>query len=99
MDAALPKSTEAQVLGTQALRSGMSVGAIFREAWHARSKAEFISKPGDCLKEIDESAYWLELLAEAEIVPAQRLASLHDEANQLTAIFTTISKSTKSNPS
>ena len=60
---ALPKGTVAQVLGKQALRSGTSVGANHREASRARSKAEFISKVGDCLKEADETAYWLELLA------------------------------------
>lgn len=91
----LPKTTEAQVLGKQVLRSGTSVGANYREAHRSRSKPEFISKLGDCLKELDETAYWLELLVESEIVPADHLASLQDECNQLTAIFTTIAKKTK----
>lgn len=95
MFTALPKSAEAQVLGKQVLRSGTSVGANYREAFRARSKPEFISKLGDCLKELDESAYWLELLVESGIVPAPRLASLQDECNQLTAIFTTIAKKSK----
>ena len=53
---ALPKDTLAQVLGKQVLRSGTSVGANYREANRARSKAEFVSKIGDCLKEADETA-------------------------------------------
>ena len=61
----LPKSTEAQVMGKQVLRSGTSVGANYREACRARSKAEFIAKLGDCLKELDESSYWFELLEES----------------------------------
>jgi len=65
---ALPKTTVAQVLGKQMLRSGTSVGANYREANRARSKVEFISKMGDCLKELDETAYWLELLVESGIV-------------------------------
>lgn len=97
MFTALPKATEAQVLGKQVLRSGTSVGANYREAHRSRSKAEFISKLGDCLKELDETAYWLELLVEAEIVPTPRLADLRDECNQLTAIFTTIAKRSKQN--
>lgn len=44
MYCALPKSTEAQVLGKQILRGGTSVGAHYREATRARSDAEFISK-------------------------------------------------------
>ena len=62
MFSALPKTTEAQVLGKQLLRCGTSIGANYREAFRARSKAEFIAKCGDSLREIEESAYWLELL-------------------------------------
>jgi hypothetical protein len=60
----LPKSTQAPVLGKQVLRSGTSLGANYREAKRSRSKVEFIAKIGDCLKELDETAYWLELLVE-----------------------------------
>lgn len=91
----LPKTDEARVLGKQVLRSGTSVGANEREAQRARSKAEFIAKIGDCLKELDESSYWLEVLVRSENVPAPKLAALRDEANQLLAIFTTISKNAK----
>ena len=91
--AALPRNdVVAQVLGKQMLRSGTSVGANYREAHRARSKAEFISKIGDCLKEADETLYWLELLREESFVSARRLQPLVDEANELVAIFTTISK-------
>ncbi len=96
MYAALPKSdTVAQVLGKQVLRSGTSVGANYREASRGRSKAEFISKIGDSLKEIEETAYWLELLVESDIVPPAKMAELLDETNQLTAILTTIEKNAK----
>ena len=53
----LAKDTLAQVLGKQLLRSGTSVGANYRECCRGRSKAEFIAKLGDCLRELDESAY------------------------------------------
>jgi four helix bundle protein len=52
---ALPKRTEVDVLGKQLLRSGTSVGANFREAYRARSNAEFVCKVGDCLKELEEA--------------------------------------------
>jgi four helix bundle protein len=97
MYAALPKSTVAQVLGKQILRSATSVGANYREANRARSKPEFIAKLGDCLKELDETAYWLELLTESSTVPDTKLAALRDECDQLLAIFTAISKKTKAN--
>lgn len=84
--------TVAQVLGKQVLRSGTSVGANYREANRARSKAEFISKIGDCLKEADETLYWLELLLEEGVVSPKRLQPLVSEANELVAVFITIIK-------
>ncbi len=95
----LPKTEEARVLGKQILRSGTSVGANYREAQRARSKAEFIAKIGDCLKELDETSYWLELLVRSEIVTEAKLSLLRDENQQLLAIFTTISIKAKSSPS
>jgi four helix bundle protein len=90
---ALPKSdVVAQVLGKQLLRSGTSVGANYRKARRGRSKAEFIAKIGDCLKEADETLYWLELLAEEKILPAKKLEPLLKETDELVAILTTISK-------
>jgi four helix bundle protein len=82
-------------LGKQVLRSGTSIGANYREAQRARSKSEFISKIGDCLKEADETSYWLELLLEENFVPVKRLQPLLDETNELLAILTTISKRSK----
>lgn len=93
----LPKTTVAQVLGKQVLRSGTSVGANYCEANRARSKAEFISKMGGCLKELDETMYWLELLVEADIVSHDNMAALMDETRQITAIFVSIINSAKQN--
>jgi four helix bundle protein len=89
---ALSRDTAAQVLGKQLLRAGTSVGANYREANRGRSKAEFIAKIGDCLKETDESSYWLELLLEEGFLPPAKLQPVLDEANELVAIFVTISK-------
>ncbi len=92
----LPKSsTVAQVLGKQVLRSGTSVGANYREASRGRSKAEFISKVGDCLKEIEETEYWLGLLVEGGCVTQARMAGLLEETRQLIAIFTSVDKTAK----
>ena len=96
---ALPKTNVvAQILGKQMLRSGTSVGANYREAYRARSKAEFISKIGDCLKEADETLYWLELILDESFVPSNRLQPLLGEADELVTIFTTISKHSRGIP-
>jgi four helix bundle protein len=93
--AAIPKTADAQVLGKQLLRSGTSVGANYREAFRGRSKAEFISKCGDSLRELEETGYWLELLVDANIVPAEKLSALRQECDELIAIFVTILKRSK----
>ena len=92
---ALPTRGVGQVLGTQILKAGTSVGAHYREAQRAKSDADFISKIEGALQELDESAYWLELLSEGKVLPAKRLGSLQQEANELVAIFVTIVKQVK----
>src|SRR5580704_8649893 len=75
----LPRNNAvAQTLGRQVLRSGTSVGANYREASRGRSKAEFISKIGDCLREIEETEYWLELLVDSGCVSGGRMSGLFD---------------------
>ncbi|HVM59745.1 MAG TPA: four helix bundle protein [Verrucomicrobiae bacterium] len=93
---ALPKRVEAQVLGKQLLRSGTSVGAHYREACRARSNADFIKKIEGALQELEEPAYWLELLGDSGLIAAARLAPLLNETDELTAIFVTIVLNTKS---
>lgn len=95
MYTALPKTTEAQILGKQVLRSGTSVGANYREAFRGRSKAEFIAKCGDSLRELEETSYWLELLVEGTVVAGDKLWALRKECDELTAIFVTILKRAK----
>jgi four helix bundle protein len=80
------------VLGKELLRSGTSVGANYREAYRTRSKSEFVAKCGDSLRELEESAYWLELLLDADLMPSEALQSLRSECDELTAIFVTIIK-------
>ena len=83
----LPHSGEAQVIGKQLLRAGTSVGANYRAAGRARSKAEFVSKMGIVVEEADETIFWLECLIESGIVKPELLKELLVEANELVAIF------------
>jgi four helix bundle protein len=82
MFAKLPKTTEAQILGKPILRSGTSVGANYCEAYRGRSRAEFVAKCGDSLRELEETAYWLELLVDGGVVTAAKLAPLRQECNE-----------------
>jgi four helix bundle protein len=86
---------EIRVLGKQLLRSGTSVAANYREASRSRSEAEFISKIDQCAQEADESQLWLELLQDDCGVPAASVQPIWREADELIAIFVTMSKNTK----
>ena len=79
----LPKRTEVQILGRQLFRSGTSVGAQYREATRGKSTADFISKIDGSLQELEESEYWLELLAESGLYPEERLRALKRETGEL----------------
>jgi four helix bundle protein len=92
----LPKSTEAQALEKQVLRSGTSVGAHYHEACRAKSDADFINKIEGGLQELDETTYWIDLISAASILPEKRLKPLRDEAEELTAMFVTMVRHVKS---
>ncbi len=78
----LPRDEESRVIGKQILRSGTSIGANYRSACRARSKAEFIAKMGIVLEEADETAFWLELLVETQTFPPDQINKLLQEANE-----------------
>ena len=85
--AALPKSIEGRVVGNQLIRSGTSVGTNYRAACKGRSKAEFIAKLGIVEEEADESAYWMELIIEGDLLKEELVQPLLDEANEIAAIM------------
>ena len=94
--ARLPKRGEGEVIGKQVLRSGTSVGAHYREAYRAKSGPDFVNKIQGALQELDETAYWLELLEESGLVTAEKIKGLRGETDELLAIFVSIVKKVKS---
>ena len=95
MCSTLPNNRAGRIMGDQIFRSATSVAANYREAYRARSRAEFISKLGDCQRELEETILWLELLGDSETVKANKLSLLMEETNELMAIVTTIIKKSK----
>lgn len=91
----LSKHTEAQVMGKQVLRSGTSVGAHYREGLRARSNAEYVSKIEGGMQELEETMYWVELLADSGILAEETAANIWTESDELMAIFASIAKKQK----
>jgi len=82
----LPSSRATNAIANQLVRSGMSVGANYRAACRAKSRADFISKMGTVEEESDEALYWMELLVESGKVKAAVLKDLMREAGEILAI-------------
>src|SRR5438270_769960 len=92
---AIPQRTSGRAIAKQLVRSGTSVGANYRAAGRARSRAEFIAKLGIVVEEIDETQYWLDLLAESGLLKPEQTAAIIGEAAELTAIFTAARQTAK----
>jgi four helix bundle protein len=92
----LREKNSVNVIATQVLKSGTSVGAHCAEASRAKSRADFLNKIVGATQELEETLYWMELLVEAKVVKESKLEPLRIEADELMAILTTIAKKTKS---
>jgi four helix bundle protein len=84
----IPETSVSKRIIGQFVGAGTSVGANYRAACRARSRNEFASKLQIVREEADESVYWIEILLETQIVSGSEWLSLHKEADELTAIFT-----------
>jgi four helix bundle protein len=91
----LPETPTAKMIRNQLLRCGSSVGANYRAACRARSRADFVSKMGIVEEEADETVYWMELLVDADVVKRSRVVDLLDEANQILSIVISSIKTAK----
>ena len=88
----LPNSSESREIRRQITRSGTSVGANYREANRARSRADFKNKIAICESEASETQYWLEVIVEVEWLTWEQLKPEHEECSELLAIFTSIGR-------
>ena len=91
----LPDNPEGRIIRRQFAKSGTSVGANYREANRARSKADFTSRTGICESEASETIYWLEIIDEMQWISKQKLNLVLKESTEILAIFTTIGKTLK----
>lgn len=93
----LPSGRAINVLSNQLLRSSTSVGANYRSVCKGKSTADFINKIVIVEEEADESIYWLELMEESGLVQSELIIPLKKKADELTAIFTAIGKTSRAN--
>lgn len=89
----LPTTPEGRVIRNQITKSGTSVGANYREANRARSKADFKNRIRICESEASETQYWLDLIVESNFIDSEKIKSVSTECSELLAIFCSIGKS------
>ena len=88
-----PHTAAGRAISSQLVRAATSVGANYRSARRARSRAEFAAKLGIAVEEADESLYWVELVRDGKLLPENKLLHLLKEADELTAILASGRKS------
>ena len=93
----LSKANPTRTIADQLLRSGLSVGAHYAEAYRAKSRLDFISKIVGATQELEETEYWVCLLIDSGAIEAVKLESLQQEMSELMSIFVTMVKHTKEN--
>jgi four helix bundle protein len=93
---ALPQTIQGKAVAAQLIRSGTSVAANYRAACRARSKPEFVAKLGVVEEEAHETAFWLELIIEAELLRGAKVKPLLSEAGEIVAIMASSKTAAKS---
>ena len=93
----LPNTISGRAIGMQVIRSGTSIGANYREACYGRSQKDFTSKISIAYSECQETIYWLEVIADTELVRPTRLKGIISEANELAAILCASIKTSRAN--
>jgi four helix bundle protein len=88
--ATLKVSKASSVIIYQIVKSATSVGANYRASCRARSKNEFFSKICIVVEEADETEYWLEVIADAEL--SNDLTELNRLSNEISEIIKITSK-------
>ncbi|MEQ8713232.1 MAG: four helix bundle protein [Cyclobacteriaceae bacterium] len=84
----LANDTEYKIIKNQLIRCATSVGANYRAACRAKSKADFIYKLKIVEEECDETIFFLEVLGGvSQILPAEK-EFLMEESKEILAIIT-----------
>ncbi len=92
LSANMPNTVESKIIRNQLTKAGTSIGANYREANRARSKADFKSRIKICESEASETSYWLEISTDMNWSETSELESALKESNELLAIFSSIGK-------
>jgi four helix bundle protein len=88
LSSTLPNTPEARVIRSQMTKSGTSIGANYREANRARSKADFKNKIKICESEASETQYWLEIIVKVKWLSWAKVKWEYEECSELLGIFT-----------
>jgi four helix bundle protein len=86
----LLNTPEGRVIRNQITKSGTSIGANYREANRARSKADFKNKIKICESEASETQYWIEVIIDTKWLSREEVNTDYEESSELLALFTTI---------
>lgn len=85
-------SDEVSVIRKQIIRSATSVAANYRAVCRARSERERYAKMCIVVEEADETAFWLELIEELEIIPIAKVNEFKNETEEILKVMSSYKK-------
>ncbi len=83
----LPRTSQGRHVSLQMLRSGTATAANYGEARGAESRSDFIHKLRVVLKELNETAIWLQMISKSCLLPAEHIVAIVAENRELSKII------------
>ena len=80
------------ILSSQLLRCGTTLGARVREAVRGQPRADFTSKMNDAITDADECAYWMELLYGTDYLSKEQFMPIYEECREIISLLLSVTK-------
>lgn len=96
---ALPNNQLGRIVANQLLRACTSVPSNYRAACRSKSDADFIYKLSVVEEEADECMFWMEMIVDKKLQPANRVNALYKEADEILSMIVSSIKTKRAKPS
>ena len=94
----LPRSPQGRHISDQILRSGTATAANYAEARGAESRADFVHKLRIVLKELNETAVWLQLIGRANMLSPEITDQIVAENHELCRLIAASVRTSRESP-
>lgn len=83
----LPTTLTGQAIAEPLVKAGLTVGSKYRLMCRSQSPYSFLERISECQDAAEESLHWLSVILDAQLMPAEKVEPVRDEARKLRRIF------------